>query len=115
MAPAYDVSQYYAMSEELLNRDIWTAVRMKGVETIVRYGTVVDTILRESAEWRADLLVVGSHGKGWGTRLLMGSVTEGLLNQLPTSLLVVSARAAVVAEPGRIGEVGLRNPVTSLA
>jgi hypothetical protein len=56
----------------------------------------LEAILREAAEWRADLLVVGSHGKGWAERVLAGSVTEGLINHLPTSLLVVPIAAAAV-------------------
>ena len=99
VTPSYDPTEYYAMSEELLHRDIWPAIRMKGVEKVVRYGTAVDTILREKAAWQTDLLVVGSHGKGWATRVLVGSVTERLLNHLPTSLIVVPVSAAQVAEP----------------
>ncbi len=99
VTPSYDPTEYYAMSEELLHRDIWPAIRMKGVEKVVRYGTAVDTILRETAAWQTDLLVVGSHGKGWATRVLVGSVTERLLNHLPTSLIVVPVSAAQVAEP----------------
>ena len=53
-----------------------------------------ETILAEAAEWKADLLVVGSHGKGWAERMLVGSVTERLLNHLPTSVLVVPTRKA---------------------
>src|SRR5438128_131036 len=41
VGPAYDTTQYYAMSEEFLTRDIWPAIRTKGVEKIVRYGTAV--------------------------------------------------------------------------
>jgi nucleotide-binding universal stress UspA family protein len=52
----------------------------------------VDAILRETAESQADLLVVGSHGKGWAQRWLVGSVTEQLLNHRPTALLVVPPR-----------------------
>ncbi len=99
VTPSYDPTEYYAMSEELLHRDIWPAIRMKGVEKVVRYGTAVDAILRETAAWQTDLLVVGSHGKGWATRVLVGSVTERLLNHLPTSLIVVPVSAAQVAEP----------------
>jgi nucleotide-binding universal stress UspA family protein len=69
------------------------------VERLVRYGGAVETILREALDWRADLLVVGSHGKGWAERLLVGSVTERLLNHLPTSLLVVPTPRAAVLEP----------------
>jgi hypothetical protein len=39
---------------------------------------------------------MGSHGKGWIDRLLLGSVTERALNELPTSLLVVPTAAAPV-------------------
>jgi len=61
---------------------------------------VVETLLREASDWQADVLVVGSHGKGWAQRVLLGSVTERLINHLPTSLLVapVSVAAAAVSE-----------------
>jgi nucleotide-binding universal stress UspA family protein len=98
VTPAFDATEYYAMSEELLSRDIWSAIRTKGVETVVRYGAAVETILRETADWQADVLVVGSHGKGWAARVLVGSVTERLLNHLPTSLIVVPVSTAQVAE-----------------
>lgn len=95
----YETSDFYAMSEELLQRDVWSLLRTRGVEKLVRYGPAVETILQEAHDWRADLLVVGSHGKGWAERLLVGSVTERLLNHLPTSLLVVPTRRAAVLEP----------------
>jgi nucleotide-binding universal stress UspA family protein len=91
----YNTTDFYAMSEELLERDIWPLIRTPGVEKVVRYGGAVETILRETFDWQADLLVVGSHGRGWAERLLLGSVTERLLNHLPTSLLVVPTRGAV--------------------
>ena len=101
-APNYDLSAYYAMVEDHLARDIWPFVTMASAEKVTRYGMPVEVLLREAAEWRADLLVVGSHGKGWVDRLLIGSVTERLLNQLPTSLLVVPVYAYVEAhEPAR--------------
>jgi len=43
-------------------------------------------------------LVVGSHGKGWAERALVGSVTEQLLNHLPLSLVVVPVGTAAVVE-----------------
>lgn len=99
VTPPYDVSQYYALCEELLQREVWPLLRASGAETVVRYGTTVETILGETAEWNADLLVVGSHGKGWAERILLGSVTERLLNHLPTSLLVVPTRTAAALVP----------------
>lgn len=99
VTPPYETSDFYAMSEELLQRDVWPLIRTPGVEKLVRYGEAVETILREAHDWHADLLVVGSHGKGWAERLLVGSVTERLLNHLPTSLLVVPTPRAAVLEP----------------
>jgi len=97
--PPPDPTAYYALSEELLERDMWPLIRTRGGEKVVRYGAVVETIVREAAEWGADLLIVGSHGKGWAERVLVGSVTERLLNHLPTSVLVVPVGAAAVLEP----------------
>ena len=65
-------------------------------EGVLRRGYAAEAIAAEVASWRADLVVVGSHGKGWVDRLLLGSTTERLLDQLPASLLVVP----VPAPPG---------------
>jgi len=101
--PQQDTTDYYRRWEETLARDIWPLIRAPGVDTLVRYGTALETILREAAEWRADVVVVATHGKGPVTRMLVGSVTEGLINHLPTSLLVVPAggggAGAALVEP----------------
>lgn len=59
-------------------------------ERTVRRGSPEIEIAAEAASWRADLVVVGSQGKGFVDRLLIGSTTEWLLDRLATvSLLVV--------------------------
>jgi len=95
--PSPDPTEYFALAQETLEQEIWPLVRTPGVEKIVRHGTVVDTVMREAADWRADIVVVGSHGKGWAQRVLLGSVTESLVNQLPTSLLVAPVGVAAAA------------------
>jgi nucleotide-binding universal stress UspA family protein len=109
--PTPDMTEYYALCEEQLRSEIWSSIRTPGVEKLVRYGLAVETILREATEWQADLLVVGSHGKGWTERLLVGSVTERLLNQLPTSLLVIPATAQAV----EVREAEARDATPALA
>src|SRR5882724_11302972 len=99
--PQQDMTDYYRRWEEALARDVWPLIRAPGVGTVVRHGGALETILREAAEWGADLVVVASHGKGPVKRMLVGSVTEGLINHLPTSLLVVPAGAAAVEPEAR--------------
>jgi len=98
----YDGTEYYRMLEEQLERDVWPLMRVPGAEHLVRYGMAVETILREATEWQADILVVGSHGRGWAERILMGSVTEKLLNHRPTSVLVVPVGAPQGAGPTNV-------------
>lgn len=74
-------------------------------EWIVRRGTPVDIIAEQAADWAADVVVVGSHGKGWVDRVLIGSITERLLGALPTSVLVVPTgrRGGAARFPRKVG------------
>ena len=63
-------------------------------EPQVRCGTPSRTICDEAGAWDADIVVVGSHGKGWVDRVLLGSTTERLLARLPASVLVVPVGAS---------------------
>ncbi len=97
-----DAAEYFGLAQETLARDVWPLVKTPGVEKFVRHGEVVNTLLREATDWEADVLVVGSHGKGWAQRVLLGSVTERLINQLPTSLLVAPVGVAATALKRRV-------------
>jgi nucleotide-binding universal stress UspA family protein len=48
-------------------------------------------IVEEALRWNADLIVIGSHGRGFWGRLL-GSVSEGVVNHAPCPVLVVRPR-----------------------
>ena len=74
----------------------------KAAETASAAGVEVETKLIESeekhvsdmlamaaAEWKADLLVVGSHGSRGMERFFVGSVAERLVRKAETSLLLV--------------------------
>lgn len=45
-------------------------------------------IIDEARSWNADLIVVGSHGRGFWGRML-GSVSSGVVHHAPCSVLVV--------------------------
>lgn len=46
-------------------------------------------IIKAAEEWNADLIVVGSHGRGFWGRTLVGSVSDSVVHQAPCSVLVV--------------------------
>jgi len=79
-------------SRAIIERDIWPHLPLVPQGKVIREGPPFATIVNEAAAWRAELIVVGSHGKGWIDRLLIGSVTEDLLNNLPCAVLVVPVR-----------------------
>ena len=86
-----------AVTTEVLEADVWPKVTRHGAERLARHGWPVSVIAEEAAAWQADVAVVGSHGKGAFDRALLGSVTEGLLRELPASLLVVPVRTSVAS------------------
>ncbi len=88
------LSEYSRRATHALQRRVWPLFGEVGIETVAASGHVVDVIQHEAAQRGVDLVVVGSHGKGWRERLLVGSTTERLLNHLPTSVLVVPVEAA---------------------
>ncbi len=46
-------------------------------------------IVETAREWGADLIVVGSHGYGFWSRALLGSVSNSVMHHAPCSVLVV--------------------------
>jgi nucleotide-binding universal stress UspA family protein len=50
---------------------------------------VAEMIIDAAHSWRADLIVVGTHGRRGFERLLVGSVAENLVRIATTSLLLV--------------------------
>jgi nucleotide-binding universal stress UspA family protein len=72
------------------------------VESTVRCGQPADEIVAEARDWAADLVIVGTHARGRGARLLLGSVAEGTLRDAPCGVLAVppvraAARATALA------------------
>lgn len=58
-------------------------------EQKVAYGRPKEKLLDEVEEWKADLLIVGSHGRTGFSRFLLGSVSMALLSAAPCSVLIV--------------------------
>ena len=80
-----------------------------GVSTdvVIREGDAVGEILSLATDMRADLLVMGTHGRSGFERLLLGSVTEKLLRKASCPVLTVPRRHpdAVPATPVLFKEI----------
>jgi len=87
--PPVDVEALAREQEVTFRETIWSRVSYGTAEPVVRRGGAGQVIEDEAAEWKADLVVVGAHGRGPMERFLLGSVSEGVVNALPTSVLVV--------------------------
>lgn len=59
------------------------------VETLLREGAPANDIVAAAQEWQADLIVVGTHGRGGLGRLVLGSVAEAVLREAHCPVLVV--------------------------
>ena len=59
------------------------------INTQTIMGAPGKTIVEMAQEWNADLIVVGSHGYGFWSRTLLGSVSGSVVNHAPCSVLVV--------------------------
>lgn len=52
-------------------------------------GPAADPILRQAKKWRADLIVIGTHGRRGVRRLLMGSDAEQIVRSSPVPVMLV--------------------------
>jgi nucleotide-binding universal stress UspA family protein len=71
------------------------------VHPAVRVGEAPVQIVDEVADWNADLLVVGTHGRHGLPRLWLGSVAEACIRDAPCSVLAIppAPRGAPVEVP----------------
>jgi nucleotide-binding universal stress UspA family protein len=76
------------------------------VERVLRDGMSTQVILQAAQEFRADLIVMGTHGRTGFRRLLLGSVTEEVLRKAPCPVLTVKAPAPAASRPAEVEAAG---------
>jgi len=59
----------------------------------IQIGSPAGEIVNAARDWPADLVVIGSHGRGGLKRALMGSVAEAVMRQAPCPVLVARAKS----------------------
>ncbi len=63
-----------------------------GIKTTVREGDDASTILATASNIKADLIVMGSHSQRWLEKILIGSVTEEVLEKTHVPLFIVPTK-----------------------
>ena len=80
-------AEYACTSAADLIRDNCTNAALHITHEVVK-GNPEQEIVEIARSWGADLIVMGSHGRGFWGRLL-GSVSDGVLHHSPCSVLIV--------------------------
>lgn len=67
--------------------------RIQNENVTVNAGVIIGNparaVVEKAQDWGADLIVVGSHGYGFWGRMVIGSVSQAIINNAPCSVLVV--------------------------
>lgn len=69
-------------------------------ELVMTSGSPAAEIVRCAQEREVDLIVMGTHGRGGVSHLLLGSVAESVIRTAPCPVLVI--RRSVAAEAGEV-------------
>jgi nucleotide-binding universal stress UspA family protein len=101
-AEGYAYIDYEALQEAVHSTGERTLA--EAVETVRRSGIAAETALLdmpgeriasviddEAVSWKADLIVIGTHGRSGLSRLLLGSVAEGVVRVASVPVLLVRA------------------------
>ncbi|MGB2817265.1 MAG: universal stress protein [Burkholderiaceae bacterium] len=99
------VSSYYTDEAEKALRPARTRLQKAGMTPTVRFavGNPADEISAAAAKDDVDLLVMGSHGHSALRGLLVGSVTNAVLAQTKTPILIVRHRENPPADSLKVG------------
>ena len=71
--------------------DLVSEARAHGLEAraVLRTGVADEEIVALALDERADLIVIGTHGRGGMNRLLLGSVADRVIRRAPCPVLIV--------------------------
>jgi nucleotide-binding universal stress UspA family protein len=99
-------SEGAALEEELaafIGRNAAWSGRRPGMRLL--FGEVEKEIRERAGAWPADLIVLGTHGRGGFERFLLGSVAADVVRRGPASVLVIPPELAPEAVQKPAGEV----------
>lgn len=77
------VEDYLRQAAEAYTERAEKLCRRKGVKfrKVIRVGHPVDEIVKEARKSKADLIIMGSHGRGITRAAVLGSITYGVIHK----------------------------------
>lgn len=84
----FDAQERERAAEELKKIAAATGLEASKVSTVIHLGAIYHEVLGEAKEWKADLIVVGSHDPSFATYLI-GSNAANIVRHAHCSVLVV--------------------------
>ena len=81
-------------------QEIADRMRKEGIDTtaLLVQGSTVESILVKASKLKADMIVVGTHGRGAMYQLIIGSVSEGVIHKAKCPILVVPTHERIQIE-----------------
>ncbi len=100
MTPAQIYGALKERAEQKLAR-LRSEARGKGIkcDAVIRDGQPFVQIIRCARDVKADIIVMGSHGRSGLAQVLIGSVTEKVIRKAPCSVLIVKHPAQKFRKP----------------
>lgn len=62
------------------------------IQTVVKEGDFAECILKAAKDMHVDIIVIGSHSRSWLEEILMGSVTEKVLQHTTIPLFIIPTK-----------------------
>jgi nucleotide-binding universal stress UspA family protein len=83
---AQRIRKYHKQIQELADQISKEKIK---VTPLLIQGVTVDEIIKESKKFKANIIIMGSHGHGAMYNLLMGSVIEGVIRESNVPVMIV--------------------------
>lgn len=95
----FEALENYQLNSELLSKSAFNYLEKvkkhlgdSNIEIVVKDGEFDFEIIKAATSYKADLIVMGSHSQQWLEKILIGSTTEGIIQNSTIPTVVVPTK-----------------------
>ena len=91
LTPTLKVFQESEAEMKIYLKSVCTKLEKVGLRVtyLIHEGAIAETILKVAEIMQAELIVMSTHGRTGAQRLLLGSVTDGVVHDSPLPVMVI--------------------------